>query len=296
MQLRQLIGPVFVLSLIAVAMFFFFGNPDELTLLTDALPVFYSGIALAMLIGTYFLYHRWSSDVGRAWFLLSIGMACWFIAELLFGIFDVTTPGGAPYPSLADAMWLIGYPLLIIGTWLLLGAISTGKTKVLLVGSAITVAVLVFVLFFIAPQAMLETDLGVAFFNIAYPALDAFLVGMAICILILSYGRPGGRAWVSIAGGLILITAADVLYAFLTFEGAYVSGNIVDLVWVLGYSAIGWGAYLRATQERTSLPMMAAQVTGEVRADIEKKTQSAKALGEKITGRKRKPGNGNHKR
>ena len=62
-----------------------------------------------------FVVYRQKLDgiFGRAYTSLTIGIACWFVAEIIWTYQEIGMGIENPFPSVADIFWLIGYAPLI---------------------------------------------------------------------------------------------------------------------------------------------------------------------------------------
>jgi signal transduction histidine kinase len=49
-----------------------------------------------------------------------------------------------------------------------------------------------------------------------------------------------GRRWWSLAVGLAVFTAADIVYALLEYNGSYIAGTLLDSSWAIGLAFITW--------------------------------------------------------
>jgi len=173
------------------------------------------------------------------WLMLGTGYAFmafrdvgWFVLEIL--------QKSAPFPSPADIVYLLSYPAYLAGVFLLASpSLKPGERirRLLDVGILMLSAALVLWTFVMGPlgsQGQQQSELFDAL-AILYPVGDCALIS-AFVILIFA-----GRTTVSRASQLLLIgsiigqIAADALFAFQSFTGAYVSGSPGDIAYVASY-------------------------------------------------------------
>jgi diguanylate cyclase (GGDEF)-like protein/PAS domain S-box-containing protein len=157
--------------------------------------------------------------------------------------FDLYAAAGntIPVPSVADYLYLAGYPVLALGFVLLVryrarGADLASALDGLMVAIGVGVLAWVFVM---APYAHDRTlSVGARVVPIAYPALDLLLVAVVVRLL-LSRGvhNPSFRL---LAASVVALLVADGFFAVATLHNTYVDGNFIDLGWLLSYAL--WGS------------------------------------------------------
>ena len=59
-----------------------------------------------------------------AWLLIAMGQVSWAVGDVIWS--GIELAGGNPYPSVADVLYVIGYPLLALGLALLLRTATEG--------------------------------------------------------------------------------------------------------------------------------------------------------------------------
>jgi diguanylate cyclase (GGDEF)-like protein len=179
-----------------------------------------------------------------AW--IAIGGACvmWAGAEAYYG-FVLAPMKVIPVPSLADAGYLLFYPLAFAGMIMLFRARSgrasaaqwlDGFTAALAAG-ALSAAVGLDA----ALQAIGGKPLEVVT-NLAYPVGDLLLLGIIVGALVVC-GLRTGRAWLLLALGIGAFCVADALYLVKAAEGAYELGIWFDVGWPVGMVVLAAAAW-----------------------------------------------------
>ena len=163
--------------------------------------------------------------------------------------------GTLPYPSVADACYVGGYMIAIVGVVKLLAtALPDRATAALLDSLIVTLAVgLVSWTFVIQPLVLAEAmPLDVLVVSLAYPLLDVLALGL-LAGLVLAPGIKLASLWL-IALALAANTASDVGLVFQNAAGGYVPGSIVDLGW---WVAVGFwvAAATHPTMGRLIVPL-----------------------------------------
>ena len=117
--------------------------------------------------------------MGKAYTFLGVGLALFLIAEIIWSYYEIALEIENPFPSIADALWLIGYgPLLyfVFKNDPFFGA-SNSRTHQLFVSVAGAV-LLVYLMIGISQTADFTTQVGITSFiiSISYPTLDTILL------------------------------------------------------------------------------------------------------------------------
>jgi len=175
----------------------------------------------------------WCARDSVPWLLFAAG-------NLLFSIGDDVGAGfwggNPPVPSIADAFYLAGYPLLAAGLVLLL--FKTGshrRTAALADATIVTFAFLLVQWVYLLDGILDSSDSTFTIaVNAAYPLMDLILLaGLAGFFVTAAWRTP--PFWL-LATSVVLLLVADEVFAF----GSYTSGEWVDSGWLLSYTL--WAA------------------------------------------------------
>jgi diguanylate cyclase (GGDEF)-like protein len=173
------------------------------------------------------------------WGLMAAGQASFVIGDILWEYYAAI--GEEPFPSVADAFYLAGYPLLAIGLSAgIRRRMGGGDRSGLLDAAILTTGLFVLAwVFVIAPLAAVSDPDPLGFtVSLAYPIGDLLLIGVAMGLAT----SPGARVpsfWL-ICASLGCLLLADQLYVFENLAGTYVDGGLLDVVWIAAY--VLWGA------------------------------------------------------
>jgi signal transduction histidine kinase len=176
------------------------------------------------------------------WYLLAAGQACFVMGDILWDVYaDVLH--SSPFPSVADVLYLAGYPLLAAGLALLVRERDpqgdhASVIDALMVTAGLAIVIWVFWIDRYTGDATLSRPVIVM--SIAYPAMDLLLIGF-LARLTLTPG-PRSISYRLLAASLFLTLGADVAFAGLEFAGAYNGRNLIDIGWLLSYVAVGAAA------------------------------------------------------
>jgi diguanylate cyclase len=181
----------------------------------------------------------------KAWLAFGLAMACWAAGSILWS----AVYGGqstVPYPTFADVLWLLWYPLMALGiTRLIQVRIPRFDLYRWLDGVAVTLVVLVagFALV-VEPVADQATQGNLAtFVDFSYPVLDMLLIGAVLGVYGLLGWRPD-RMWLLIGFGTLMTTIADASFAVQEARGV-AEDNHYDFVWTLGALLVAYAAWVR---------------------------------------------------
>jgi signal transduction histidine kinase len=176
------------------------------------------------------------------WYLLAAGQACFVIGDLLWDVLAHVL-NTSPFPSVADVLYLAGYPLMAAGLALLVRERDphgdhASLIDALMVTAGLAIVVWVFWIDRYAGDATLSRPAIVM--SIAYPVMDLLLIGF-LARLTLTPG-PRSISYRLLAASLFLTLGADVAFTGLEFAGAYNGRNLIDIGWLLSYIALGAAA------------------------------------------------------
>ncbi len=238
----------------------FFGLPARVVYVAAPAIAFVSGVYAVLAYGT-------DNRYGRALGWVTAGFAAWLAAEILFIVLEVS--GLSPFPSVADVLFLLGYPLVLIGLYDLmkLGEIEwTLERKVMagIIGILLSVLVAYFGIYKVYDPELplLDNALGMG-----YGVADLVLILAALIVAVTALDMKEGAlytCWMIFTIGLAITLGADIFYAI--FSPQYADGNYfarqVDLAYMASYLIMGWAFYATG------------YVINKANADMEEKLRS----------------------
>ena len=199
---------------------------------------------------------RWGflkSIIGKSTFFISLGLITWAIGQIIFSYYNLFLNVEIPYPSLADASFILSWPLWGIGIFFLLQATGVkyglrekiGKVLLLILPILVIVASY-YLLVVIAKQGLFEFSgwSPKTFFDLAYPIGDVVILTMTTIVLGLSYKLFGGELRVPIyiiLLGFIVNYFADFSFSYTTTLQTFYSGNWVDFLFTTAMFFISLG-------------------------------------------------------
>jgi diguanylate cyclase (GGDEF)-like protein len=174
--------------------------------------------------------------------LLCLGIFSYAIGQIIYTVYEQILHYFAPFPSWADAAFLIVYPFFLLGILLLptRPIPLTSRTRVVIDGLMIMTALVTFSWFFVLGPTMTEgaDSLFAQIVGDAYPFCDLLLI---VCLLVLtSRMGGGGRSWLyMLQGALSIIVLSDTVFDYQTLHNAYHTGSLLDDGWPLGFMLVG---------------------------------------------------------
>ena len=209
------------------------------------------GISAALALAVGVRAHR--PRTRYPWYLLIVGQLMFVAGDIVWDVLaDVFHK--QPFPSVADAIYLVGYPFLAAGLVGFVRSRIPGRDRAslidaLVIGSAVTVVAWVFWIDRYADQGHLRSL--ETLISIAYPVMDVVLIAVLARLAI----SPGSRkaAYRLLMSSLLLLLLADIFYANLEFTASYNGRNVIDVGWLLSYLALGAAALHPTMRSMTSL-------------------------------------------
>ena len=201
----------------------------------------------------------------RAWWIVGAAFFFYWIGDVVFTLEE--NIGSAPYPSLADAAYLMFYVLLLWGVLSFPTALrtKTDRTKMWLdTGTVVVGAFMILWFFALGPTARDSGSTWLeSFVSLAYPIGDLVLV-LALTRIILGQPPRGlGHSLGILSAGLILFVVADVAFAHLSFNDAYAGGDWPDSLWMVAQVLMAvapqyryWYLQRRGTQGDEAAPKL----------------------------------------
>ena len=186
----------------------------------------------------------WGQADRRAWAVMAAGMVSYGLG---FGwYFQVVITLDAPsYPTLADAGWLLSFPVIYVAVVLLLRRrVVRLRASVWLDGLVVGLGVAAFFVAFVLPTVLQSTGgrFVVVATNLSYPIADLLLITLLLGVFALFGWRPGSMWWL-LGAGVVLFTVADTAFLFATANDTYAPGGLVDLGWLAGLVLMAHAAW-----------------------------------------------------
>jgi two-component system cell cycle response regulator len=202
-----------------------------------------------------------------AWLSLGAGMLLWALGQTYYSVV-LYYASPAPFPSPSDALFLAFYPLAFVALVRLLRSRACKIDSLAwvdgLIGALAVAALAAAAIFPPVLEALGGKPLGVAV-SLAYPCADLVLLGLVAAALTTTSWRSD-RAWLLIAGALVLFGISDVVYLSVAGQSTEAL-NLASVGWPLAFGLLAAAAWLpgaapgrreRRTGRSIALPIVLA--------------------------------------
>ena len=196
----------------------------------------YSGIGVASTVAMLVAIRVRRPDERLGWYLVAAANACFVLGDAVYLVYDAVLHTGTPFPSVADALYLAGYPFLIVGvrrisrvrgvrgareSWADAAMVSVGALALswhLLMGTY-------------AGDGTLSRFGKIV--TLAYPVMDIGVLFLVASAMMSSGLRRGADTLLAAAVSVMLV--ADFVYDLLVLHSSYTSGSPIDAAFLLNY-------------------------------------------------------------
>jgi diguanylate cyclase (GGDEF)-like protein len=189
---------------------------------------------------------------GTAWWMILLGLTLWVAGDGYWNAYRWIEGVEAPFPSPADALYILAYIPLLIGIGLL---VRGGRPRAgdVLDASIIGLAAGLTVWFAaIAPAAQANQGTTLAsLVVVVYPAMDYLLLVGVVQLSFAGGLRSLSLRWVSAAFATVLVT--DVLYARMRIDASFTAGSYINIGYFAFYVLLGVAA-LVPSREAAAIP------------------------------------------
>ena len=216
-------------------LFFHWGGEENITLIGNLayLPIdFISVVAASWVIKQQGISPR----LRRMWIFLGLAFLSYFIADSIWTYLE-NVLAVQPFPSLADLFYLLFAPLATIGLILMPSTSFSKRERWLYLLDLLIIMITATMLmwyFIILPTA--EVNAGDPLSQaiaVAYPIMDVVVIGGIVGALLRQPDRDTRSVLWILFLGMLLFVAADVIFAYTSLAGTYVTGTWIDAGWSL---------------------------------------------------------------
>ena len=224
--------------------------------------VFGLAIGLLSVIGSLigiFRSKKWNffkSVISKSVLFLSLGILTWGIGTVIFAYYNLYLNIEVPYPSLADAAYIISWPLWVIGMFYFLKVLGVkyrlkntiGKLFLVII-PLVAIVISYYLLFIVARGGLINFSNGnlKLFFDLAYPIGDIVIITFTVLIYSFSLNYLGGLLkWpiFIILSGFVINYIGDFSFVYTATKETYFVANWVDLIYTTAFFLLGLGLSL----------------------------------------------------
>jgi len=211
-------------------------------------PIFQGAAALAAAASCLWLARTSSGQLRLAWALVGASPLITFcVGAGTLAFYQLTTGRPVPFPSPADALYLVGEAVLIAGLLSFPSSptSTSSRSRVTIDGLVIGVSLLYICWAF--GLGTLYTNAHIPFLTgavaLAYPVADMVMVTVLLLVLSRAPSTKYGRLSLLLAGLVAKLIADGALAVISASTGTQVNGHWVDIVWTIGYGFIALAAW-----------------------------------------------------
>jgi diguanylate cyclase len=173
------------------------------------------------------------------WYLLAVASALYLAGDAAQTVYELA--GNKPYPSVADALYLLFYPVMLLGVLRFATPQRGDRQRLRLALDLATVAIggAVLVIYVVLGPTVVAggQDPVQTAFSIAYPVGDMVLL-VALASVLLRQPPAASRSSLRLlAAGLFFYVIADLVYGYITLHSTYQGGDPVDTLWMIAICA-----------------------------------------------------------
>ncbi len=190
-----------------------------------------------------------------AWRLLAVAAIVYLAGDIAQTIYELEGP--LPFPSVADALYLSFYPLMLWGLLRFPAGRRDRRARVRLmldltvvaIGGAMVVTYVVLgpTLRQSGPNALSNAV------SIAYPVGDMILLVGLGSVLLRWTAVSSARALQFMVAGLLFFVAADLVYGYIQLHSTYQGGDPVDSLWMIAIALFAVAGAAQTDPESTAV-------------------------------------------
>jgi len=220
----------------------------------DLFPIVIELLVVLTLVYATLRSANYGKRVQIAWLFITLAFSFYTVGDMIWAVLELGIHQ-RPFPSVADVFYLIFYPLFAIGIYYLtkFSFTKSEKLKIFLDMGIIVITVgLIFWTFIIIPTLSSQQNSFANIISVIYIIGD-FLLFFVLLIRIYSKFDEYFVTVLFLSMGVLVMIITDIIYAFQTLQGTYLSGGLLDTGWIISFVFVGLAAFLQATEEKLDL-------------------------------------------
>ena len=211
-------------------------------------PVFQSASALAAGASCLVLARASSGRLRLAWALIGTSpLITLSVGAATAAFYQVTTGRPVPFPSPADALYLVGEAVLIAGLLSLPSSPMTAASRGRVTIDALVIGIsLLYVSWYLGLGALYTNahiPVVTGAVGLAYPVADMVMVTVLLLVVRRAQTVRYGRLGLFLVGLIAKLIADSALAVTSASTGVQVNGHWIDIIWIGGYAFIALAAW-----------------------------------------------------
>jgi hypothetical protein len=185
------------------------------------------------------------------WWLVTVWLAAWLGAQCVLGHYQMVLGIGAPFPSPADVLFMIGYPFMILSFFVFIhayavtGLVGSSRSH-FLVGGVGTIVFGVLGWLVLEPVVAAGGETIELVLNVAYPAFDLLALLPTLVLARITVNLVGGAlfwVWALVVVAIGFMVAGDILYGYFSMLGYGTLDPLLDVLYIAAYVLVARGVY-----------------------------------------------------
>jgi hypothetical protein len=166
------------------------------------------------------------TNLGKMILFFGFGMIFDWAGGMIWVYYNLILSVRIPYPSFADASYMLFAPCFVIGALYMIQLYQTQITRRLIIDSIVIIFLAFITIFGLFARPDLSAGLSFVekFTNIYYPFSDVIFASMALIVLRVGRGKAHPSLYIFTVG-IALQTIADLLFAYRSALGVYWNGQ-----------------------------------------------------------------------
>jgi diguanylate cyclase (GGDEF)-like protein len=227
------------------------GGMQHTTFVTDLMYGPLCGVFTALGVGVC-LRPDLDRRTRNAWRLITFSLLCELVAHGTWFVEDALLHRNV-YPAIADYLWLIFPPFMLVGLVMLPGAKRTRDDRIRLALDTLIVGASGFMVLWYLVLGQIFNETGASLFDVVFaaalPLFDLLLL-MAVAATLLRRMAPAARAPLHpLALAMAAFVVADVSYGYISLNGGFIGGAWPDYLWMGGCYLLVVATYRQYRQD-----------------------------------------------
>ncbi len=204
-------------------------------------PIVMNVLGLSPVVAIVIGVRRYRPASPAPWWCFALGLFLFWLGDVYTYSYELLLESEVPFPSLGDAAYILVYPVLMAGLFLLVRRRNPDGDRAGVIDSLIMTLGLGLVSWVALIAPYLQDDaltIVPKLVSIAYPLGDILLLAAAIRLAVDAGKRA--PAFYLLASSIVTLLLTDFVYGLVTLNGTYTGQLWLDAGWIVFY--LLWGA------------------------------------------------------
>lgn len=246
-QNAAIIGTIILIGYILLSLIPY-NDPNLRTALSDLIsPV----IGILAVLGLFYAANRskpYGKRIYSAWLLIAFAQLLYTLGDTLWAFLELFLHV-SPFPSPADAFYLLYYIFFAIGILLLLRSLETPEKvykTILDIAIVIISASLIFWNTLLSFVILTQNEASMAFsLSFYYIIRDFVIFALLLNLTLRTVDKWARNPLILLIGAIGVQIITDAIFSYQFLNGTYLPGSLTDVGWVVSYLLIGLAGILQ---------------------------------------------------